>query len=402
MQETPVHNRGKRSSLRRVSWLAGGVLAVLLAAGAVFAGLTADMRDDEDDPDALYLTQRVERGELREMVVASGAMEPLVRVPVISEVSGIISAVHVEEGDRVQRGQPLFELDRERLEARVAERRAELQLRQAHARYDLIGRAQAELAQARREHARIAQLRERDVLASNALETAEHQLRLAEIALNDADAETASRRASVAQSREVLRQATRDLENAIVRAPIDGVVIEREGEVGRAIADVTSSGGTTIAVIADDRRIRLVAEIDENDIAGVRTGQTALVAIDAFPSETFEGRVRKISAAGIQTGSISNFEVEIQLDRDERLKVGMSADARVIVREHRQVLLVPNAAVVRQASDTLLRIADVAGDDGSRLAPVELGYSDGFHTIVARGVDEGDVILVRSPRAERG
>ena len=181
MQDTPVQDRGKRRSLRRIGWLAGGGLAVLLASGAVFAGLTADMRDDEDDPDALYRTRMVERGELRETVVASGVMEPLVRVPVISEVSGIISAVHVEEGDRVQRGQPLFELDRERLEARVAERRAELQLRQARARYDLIGRAEAELAQTGREHARIAELRERDVLASHELETAEHKLRLAEI-----------------------------------------------------------------------------------------------------------------------------------------------------------------------------------------------------------------------------
>ena len=402
MQDTPVQDRGRRRSVRRIGWLAGGGLAVLLASGAVFAGLTADMRDDEDDPDALYRTQKVERGELRETVVASGAMEPLVRVPVISEVSGIISAVHVEEGDRVRRGQPLFELDRERLEARVAERRAELQLRQARARYDLIGRAEAELAQAGREHARISELRARDVLASHELERAQHELRLAEIGLNDARAETASRRASVAQAREMLRQATRDLENAIVRAPIDGVVIEREGEVGRAIADVTSSGGTTIAVIADDQRIRLVAEIDENDIARVRVGQTARVTIDAFPTETFEGRVRKISVAGIQRGTISNFEVEIQLDPDGRLRVGMSADARVIVREHQQVLLVPNAAVVRQASDTLLRIADVAGGDGSRLVPVELGYSDGFRTIVAHGADEGDVILVRSSKAERG
>jgi HlyD family secretion protein len=390
-----------RRTLRRIAaWLGGGA-AVALVFAVVFSGLTAGMGPETDESGVAYQTQTVERGALRETVVAAGTMEPLVRVPVISEVSGIILRVHVEAGDRVKRGQPLFELDRERLEARVAERRAELQLREAQGRYDLVGRAEADLAQARRDHARIERLKERDVLAEQELESSQHALRLAEISLNDAHAEAAARAASVAQAGESLRQALRDLENAIVRAPIDGIVIEREGEVGRAVADVTANGGTTIAVIADDRRIRLVAEIDENDIAGVRVGQPADVTIDAFPSERFEGRVRKLGAAGIQTGSISNFEVEIQLDPDPRLRVGMSADARVIVREHQQVLLIPNAAIVRQASETLLRVRDVADGTPSKLAPVELGYSDGFQTVVRNGVGEGDVILVRA-EAERG
>ncbi len=396
-----MQNSPQGRSMRRVAgWTAGGI-ALALAVVAVFTGLTAGMGTEGNGSDAVYRTQTVERGELREAVVASGTMEPLVRVSVISEVSGIIARVHIEAGDRVKRGQPLFELDAERLEARVAERRAELQLREAHARYDLVGRAEAELMQVHREHARVEQLKERDVLAQHELESSQLTLRLAEIELNDAHAEAAARAASVSQARETLRQALRDLENAIVRAPIEGVVIEREGEIGRAVADVTAMGGTTIAVIADDRRIRLVAEIDENDIAGVRVGQSADVTIDAFPGETFQGHVRKISAAGIRTGTISNFEVDIQLEPDPRLRVGMSADARVIVREHRHVLLVPNAAIVHQASETLLRVRDVAGGDGSKLARVDLGYSDGFHTIVASGVGEGDVILVRR-EAERG
>lgn len=390
-------NALRRRGLRRVAAWGIFALAAGLAVLAVFAGLTADLGAESEGASAAYRSETVTRGALRETVVASGSMEPLVRVPVISEVSGIIARVHVEAGDRVERGQPLFELDRERLEARVAERTAELQLREAHARYDLVGRARAELDQTAREHARVKRLEASDVLADQALEAAEHELRLARIELNDARAEAAARAASVAQARESLRQAERDLANAVIRAPIDGIVIERDGEVGRAVADVTAMGGTTIAVIADDRRIRLVAEIDENDIAGVRVGQEASVTLDAFPGEPFAGRVRKVSAAGIQSGTISNFEVEIELAADPRLRVGMSADARVVVREHEQVLLVPNGAVVRRASDTLLRLRDAPAE----LAPVELGYSDGFHTIVERGVAEGDVILIRD-EAGRG
>ena len=172
------------------------------------------------------------------------------------------------------------------------------------------------------------------------LETFEHELRIAEIALRDAHAELAARRAAVAQGREILRQAERDLANSMVRAPIDGVVIQRDGEIGRAVADVTSSGGTVLAVIADDRRIRLVAEVDENDIARVRLDQEAVVSIDAFPGETFAGRVRKVSSAGTVVGRVSSFEVEIELEAGSRLRVGMSSDGRIVVRAHPGVLLI--------------------------------------------------------------
>jgi HlyD family secretion protein len=385
--------------LRRAVWIAGGAFALVLAAALVFRGLTADLRPDGEDPAARFRHAPVRRGDLRETIVASGTMEPLVRVPVISEVPGIISAVHVEEGDRVERGQPLFELDRERLEARVNERRAELELRKASARYDLVGRAETERDRARRELARASELHERNVAARRELDDAEHELRMAEIAVRDAHAELAARRAAVAQAREMLRQAERDLANGVVRAPIDGVVIEREGEIGRAVADVTSSGGTIIAVIANDRRIRLVAEVDENDIARVRVGQGATVSIDAFPEEEFAGRVRKISSAGTLEGNVSSFEIEIELEPDERLRVGMSSDARVVVREHRGVLLIPNTAIVRRERATLVRVAGVGGGDGYRLSPIRVGFSDGFRSVVSEGLREGDVILVRSDGA---
>jgi HlyD family secretion protein len=365
----------------------------------VFLGLTADLRPEGEDRAARLRPAPVRRGDLRETVVASGTMEPLVRVPVISEVPGIISAVLVEEGDRVERGQPLFELDRERLEARLNERRAELDLRRASGRYDLVGRAEAERDRAKRELARISELYERNVAARREREDAEHELRVAEISVRDARAEVAARRAAVAQAREMLRQAERDLANVVVRAPIDGVVIEREGEIGRAVADVTSSGGTIIAVVADDQRIRLIAEVDENDIALVRIGQEAAVSIDAFPEERFPGRVRKISSAGTVEGNVSNFEVEIQLDPDERLRVGMSSDARIVVREHRGVLLIPNTAIVRRDRASLVRVADGGAGDGYRLSPIRVGFSDGFRTVVSEGLADGEVILVRSDRA---
>jgi HlyD family secretion protein len=384
-----VRGRGLRRALLVLGSVALGVVLV----GLVFRGLTADMREDADDSAAVFRTMAVERADLAETIVASGKMEPLSRVRVISEVSGIIAAVHVEEGERVRRGQPLFELDRERLAARVAERRAELQLAQAQARYDLIGRAQADRDLKKRDRGRSAELHLRGAVSAHELERAEHALRIAEIDLRDSHAETDAREAAVLRAREALRQAERDLENAIIRAPIDGIIIEREGEIGRAVADVTRSGGTVVAVIADDRRIRLIGEVDENDVARIRVDQEARISVDAFPDEAFRGRVKKISSAGTDVENISSFEVEIALEPDDRLRVGMSSDARVVIREHRQVLLVPNLAIVRREGERFVR-APAVGGAASKLVPIEAGISDGFRTIISEGLDEGAPILV--------
>ncbi len=390
-----VGTRGSR--IKRVAQMGAIGLGALLGIVGVFRGLTADMAPGDGDPDAEFRTHGVERGDLAEPIVAAGSIEPLVRVPVIAEVSGIISLVHVEEGDRVHKGQPLFELDRERLDARVAERRADLQLRKANASYDLVGRAEVLRDRAKREHARKQELHGSQVASQLALQRAEQDLRLAEIGVRDARAELQARHAAVAQSRELLRQAERDLANAVIRAPIDGIVIRRDGEIGRAVADVTNSGGTVVAVVADDTRLRLVAEVDENDIARVRVGLESTVSIDAFPDEEFEGHVRKISAAGTVEGSVSNFEVEIEVASDGRLRVGMSCDARVVVQRHEDVVIVPNTAIVRRDGAIQVRIPDVGGGgEAFVLAPIRLGSSDGFNSIVAEGLSEGDVILLRA------
>lgn len=369
----------------------------MLASVLVFRGLTADLGPEDDVPIDSLRSESIARDDLLETVMASGTMEPRVRVPVIAEVSGIIALVHVEEGARVVRGQPLFELDRERLEARVAEQRAELSLRQANASFDLVGRASVDRDRAAQDLARAKALREKGVASELELERAERDARVAEIAVHDAAAELAARAAAVLQARETLRQAERDLRNAVVGAPIDGRVIERAGEVGRAVADVTANGGTTIAVIADDTRIRLVAEIDENDVARVRPGQRALVTLDALPDETFEGTVRKISSAGAIEANVASFTIDVELPADERLRVGMSADARVVIAEHAGVLLIPNSGLVRRDREVLVRVPDVGGGHAYRLVPVKTGYSDGFRTIISEGLSDGDVVLVAGP-----
>lgn len=375
------------------------IIAAVAGLGAfvwlVYLGLTWDLRQREADAAVSFRTIKVVRGDLRETVAATGTMESVTRVDIKSEVPGVVRKLYVEEGDRVTRGEPLVELDLDRLADRVAELRAVLEARKAQARQEVVARANADLEQARRDHLRVERLHKTGVTSSQELEDAQHKLRLAEIAASDAQAERAARNAAVLQAEAALQKAQRDLEHGILRAPIDGVVIRREAELGTPVADMSASnGGTLVAVVADDHHLRLVTQVDENDIAHVRVGQTADVHIDAFPNESFTGTVRKVSSAGTLDQKVANFRVEIELPRDERIRVGMSADARLTVGEHHAVLLVPNTAVIRTQAGPSVRLPN--GNGPPRLAPIREVYSDGFQTAVGAGLSEGDEVLVRS------
>ena len=383
---------------RRVATLAGATLAALLLLWLVYLGLTWDLRDADAGPPPEYAVVEVVRGSLPERVVATGRMAPWARVVVQSEIPGIVETVEVEEGDRVARGQPLVRLDDSRLEDRAAVLRAELALHEARTRVDLMGRAELELAKRRRDHARIEGLRERGVASQEELDDVAHALRLAQIALADARAELDERRAAAERARRSLQRVERDLEKSVIRSPIDGVVVRRPVEIGAAVADL-QNGGTVVAELADDRRIHLRGEIDENDVAGVARGQRAEVRIDAFPGEVFSGVVRRISLAGTGEGSVSTFDVEVEVEADERIRVGMSADARIVVREYEDALLIPNAALTWENGKARVRRVDVAGERGEELREIEELYSDGFQTAVASGLAEGDLVLVREDGA---
>ncbi|MBW2397422.1 MAG: efflux RND transporter periplasmic adaptor subunit [Deltaproteobacteria bacterium] len=262
-----------------------GVTTLLLA--LAYVGLTSDLGPQDGDLPSHLNAVPVERGILRELVIANGSLEPSARVVVQSEIPGIVAYVHVDNGDRVEPGQPLVELDRERLEDRVAELAAALAERRARARVDLVGRAELELRKARRDLERVEGLHAQGIASRETLELEEYRAALAEIGLGDAHAEKAARRASVREAENALRRMRRDVEKSIIRSPIGGVVVRRHVEVGTAVADL-QNGGTVVVTLADDRRLHVLAEVDENDVAAVRVGQRVEVRIDAFPDEPLD------------------------------------------------------------------------------------------------------------------
>jgi HlyD family secretion protein len=386
-------NKGR---FRRLGTYGLAIAAVPAVLWAIFQGLTWGLKESRGGMDPRFEAVPVLRGNLPEQVIGTGVTKPLRLVVVQSEIPGVVARVHVDDGDRVKPGDVLIELDPDRLEHHVAELRAAVAEAQARARFEVVSKARVDLAQAEEAHQRVSRLAAENVASGERLETSLHALERARVALSDAQAEQAARKAAVARAQAALAMAEKNLEKSVIRASLDGVVVERSVEVGSAVTDL-EHGGTVIAVLADDKSIHVLAEVDENDISKVREGQPADVRIDAFPDERFDGHVRKVSWSGSAKGTLASFEVEIEVAPDARFRVGMSSDVRLTVDEHRDVLIVPNNAILRTDGGSALRRL-TNGHGEFEVVDVRALYSDGFRTALAdEAVVEGDHVLVLRP-----
>lgn len=280
-------------------------------------------------------TVAVERRDIVLDATASGTVEPINVVEVKSKSSGQITRMTVETGSIVNRGDLLVQLD----------------TRDVQNQYD---QAKADLAAA---EARLkvteAQKKRSDELFQQRIITAqEHETSQLEFANAQADIVRARTTADIALQR---------LEDATVRAPVSGTVIEKTVSLGQVITSATSSasGGTTILKMADLGQVRMRALFNETDIGSVQPGQDATVTVDAYPDRPFRGRVEKIEPQAIVQQSVTMFPVLVTLaNRDGLLRPGMTGEASVLVDRRDAVLAVPNDAVrnVREGVATAVQL----------------------------------------------
>lgn len=390
------------------SLLLGGTALALGALG--FWWWSADQAPAGVDGDRLVL---VERRNLLEAVSASGRVEPLARVAVMSRASGIIERLLADVGDRVEAGQPLAELDREQLTAQLAEDQANLasaraRLSAARARVDeaSVRLTDPEASFAEREVARLEGLhasgdvtqKERDD-AERALETV--RFRLAQVranlpvlaaAVEEAQANLASSQASVERSEEALREAT-------IKSPIAGIVLTRDKEVGDGVSSLLTAGGnaTAIMTLGDLSSMYVEARVDEVDLGRIHVGMPALVTVDAHRGRELEGSVQRIAPAGsVDNNGIVTFEVRVAVaDPEGLLRPDMTADARLVLRREDGALALPQRAVSRAGEGwTVLKVVGTGDARVVRTEPVTLGLSDGLVTQVVEGLAEGDAVLL--------
>ncbi|MCX7603814.1 MAG: efflux RND transporter periplasmic adaptor subunit [Bryobacteraceae bacterium] len=400
-------NNGRRKS--RKIWIWTGVAAAVLA-GAGVAVRAALKPDNRIDPSRIA---KVERGDIARVVVATGKIEPRAIVEVKSKASGIVKNIYVNYGDTVRAGQVLAELDKEELEARVREARANLQAAQAMEESALAAyernKVEAEgpeLPFLKAAMERAQQMLRDGLVAKNVAEDAEkaYQLALnrqsaAIRALAVSRAEITRARAQVAQAKAVLERAEEDLRNSTIVSPIDGLVLSRNVEVGNAVSSilVLGSQATLLFTLGDVSDVFVRGKVDQADIGKVYLGQPARIVVESFRDRRFEGKVYRISPYGVEKDNVTTFEVQVSIHNPGReLKANMSANAEIILEEKKNVLLVPEAAVIydkdRRPS---VEVPDPSQEKGRRRAAVRLGISNGIKTELISGLEEGQQVILQ-------
>jgi HlyD family secretion protein len=365
-------------------WVSLGLVGL-----AVAAGLSGYVYVQRRGQAQLYRVARVERGPLTAAVSATGTLAAVVTVQVGSQVSGQIKELLADFNSVVRRGQIIARIDPAIFEAKVAQARADVEAARAavlnqqaqvereraaleNARAVLAearaqtARASVAVADARRDLERKTELHRRELIARSELDSAQaaHDSALASLEaarareqslaaaivaaqaqLRVAEAALAAARAQVQQKLAALRQAELDLEHTVIRAPVDGVVVSRQVDVGQTVA--ASLQAPVLFTIAQDlTRMQVETSVDEADIGRIRVGTTAVFTVDAFPGETFTGRVVQLRKAAQVVQNVVTYTVVVAVDNPEgRLLPGMTANVRLIVAQKPDVLRVPNAAL---------------------------------------------------------
>ena len=398
-----------KNSRKRRRWVLLGVITLVLAA-AVF-GIAAALRPNHQiDPSKLA---NVERGDIARSVVATGKITPLAKVEVKSKASGLVKKIYVDYGDRVKRGQVLVELDKEQLEARTEEARANL----------LAAQAGAESAQATYER-NVVDAEGPDVPFLKATTERDRKLAadglIAASVLDDADkgyqvarnkqlsakrnvsvskADVAKAKAQVAQAQAALASAEEDLRNSTIVSPMDGLVLSRDVELGDAVSSilVLGSQATLVMTLGDMSTVYVLGKVDQADIGKVYLGQPARIVVESFKDKKFEGKVTKISPLGVEKDNVTTFEVRVSIQNPSgELKANMSANAEIILEEKHGVLLIPEAAVIYDKDKhTSVEVPDPKADNGRRKVPAKLGISNGVKTELVSGPGDGQKVILQ-------
>jgi len=397
----------KKKRRKKIIYISIGVLLVLLIAGGLIA---ATRGGTKIDPSKLA---KVEKGDLAKSVVATGKVTPITKVEVKSKASGIVKQLFVDAGDRVKKGQLLAQLDKEEISAQVEQSRAGLQAADAslngseadyeRAKVDAEG---PDVPLLKRAYDRAVGMAKEGVVSTSALEDAQKNYELALNKQNVAKAQLIVLKAKVAQSgaqvgqdRANLKQLEEQLGYTDIVSPIDGVVLSRDVEMGDAVSSilVLGSSATLVMTLGDTSEVYVKGKVDESDIGKVYLGQPARIKVESFKDKTFNGKVTKISPMGVEKDNVTTFEVRVSINNPGgELKAEMTANAEIILEEHKNVLQIPEGAILydkdKKAS---VEIPDPSAKDGKKKLAVNIGISNGAKTELLNGLKENDQVVLQ-------
>ena len=359
--------------MTRRRWI---IVIVIVVGLAAWFGWKATHRPD---PAAAFTTQAIGTGDLSEVITANGVINPVRVVSVGTQVSGTVAKLNVDYNSRVTLGQVLCELDPSVYAARVAASEAAL------------ANIKSSLALTRANAARSAELFKQNYISRQDYETTQQT--------------AASATAQVAAAEAQIKQDRTNLGYTIIRSPVSGVVISRQVDLGQTVA-ASFSTPTLFTIARDLTAMQIEAAVAEADVAKVRIGQTVSFTVDAYGPRTFTGTVKQVRLNPTTQQNVVTYTVIVGVaNPDGALLPGMTANASFLVSDHRNSLLIPNAALSYKPADykPAKRTAADAGTltvfvlSGSNPEPrrIRIGASDADNSIVTGGdLHAGDKVIV--------
>ena len=349
--------------------------ALLLALGAffMFGKKKAESRIS-------FQTTKISTADISTSITATGTIEAVTTVEVGTQVSGIVNKLYVDYNSVVKKGQVIAVLDRTNLTSELTSAQANLRS------------AQTELDYQKKNYARYAELKQKDLVSAAEYDVALQSYRKAQ--------------ESVKVAQQSVSRAKTNLGYATIYSPIDGVVISKSVEEGQTVA-ASFSTPTLFTIAKDLTDMQCIAKVDEADIGGVEVGQRVTFTVDAYPDDVFSGSVKQVRQNATTTNNVVTYEVVISApNADLKLKPGLTANITIFTMERSGVISVPSAALRFTPEPSIIGkkyiIKDVPGDkklwtlEGNVFTAhrVETGITDGVHTEIKSGLDEGTVVVL--------
>jgi HlyD family secretion protein len=401
-------NAGIKKSRKRL-YIGAGVAMVVMGGAAGFATL----KGASPEVDASRLAT-VERGTMVKSVVATGKVEPTTKIEIKSKANGIIKALNADVDLAVKEGDILVELDKEQLaaalrgaEANLLAARASLEAAEAQARKNSVEAEGPDAEFARRAYDRARSLYAQSLIAQSTLDDAhglvdmaDNRKRAAQSQLAISQAKVAEARAQVAQAKAAADRAAEDVANATIRAPIRGTVLSRDVEIGSPVSSILNLGAnaTLVMTLGDIAQVFVRGKVDEADIGRVRLGQQARIRVETFKDKSFNGRVTQISPMGVEKDNVTNFEVRVSIDNPgKELKANMTANAEIVLEEHPDSLIVPEAAITYDAQkNAFVDLLTPGSKTGRQKTQVKVGVGNGTKIQILEGLKQGDKVVLPS------
>jgi len=390
-------------------WLWGGLSVFVIA---IVLGITIAARGKGTTLEPSQLA-KAENGDIARSVVATGKVQPITKVEVKSKASGIVTRLDTDINASVHKGQVLAQLDQQEILDQVAAQKASLAAAESNLRaaaaaidYDKVNAEAPDLPDYKNTYNRALQMSKDGVVSRQSLDDAQQKYLAAANTRDKAVSQIAvdtskmhQAQAQVEQAQASLKQLEDQLSYTTIVSPMDGVILSRDVEVGDAVSSILVLGSTATLVmtIGDTHQVYVQGKVDEGGIGQVYMGQPARIKVESFKDKTFLGKVTRIAPLGVEKDNVTTFEVRVSIDNPGgELKANMTANAEILLDEHKNVLTVPEQAVLydnnRNAS---VEVPDPKQKTGRRKVSIQAGISNGTKTEIFAGLNSGDTVILQ-------